>query len=252
VAITVTSRWAAERSYPMTTHAADGRADTTRRHILRAASHQFARRAYHDVGLDDILADAELTKGAMYFHFRSKHALAVAIIEGQAVAAATAVEGLLTRKLSGLETLIDFAYLIAVQDITTDGARAGLNLLESVGRSEGLQERVLDSWAKTVAGVVQQAVAEGDIDERCDPQDVGRLLVSLHMGLRQTSNLDEPERFLHDLENCWTLLLTGVLQPDRIAFFRQFLRRRATLAIGASSAGTDFEIDTRSDALGSL
>ena len=65
----------------MSTEPADGRADTTRQQILRAAAHQFARRAYHDVGLDDILAEAELTKGAMYFHFRSKHALAVAIIE---------------------------------------------------------------------------------------------------------------------------------------------------------------------------
>jgi AcrR family transcriptional regulator len=54
----------------MTSNSADGRADTTRRHILRAAAHQFAQRAYHEVGLDDILAEAELTKGAMYFHFR--------------------------------------------------------------------------------------------------------------------------------------------------------------------------------------
>ena len=89
----------------MTTSSSDGRADTTRRQILRAASHQFARRAYHDVGLDDILAEAELTKGAMYFHFRSKHALAVAIIERQITAGTAALDDLLARKLSGLETL---------------------------------------------------------------------------------------------------------------------------------------------------
>jgi TetR/AcrR family transcriptional regulator, transcriptional repressor for nem operon len=223
----------------MTTHSTDGRADATRRQILRAASHQFARRAYHDVGLDDILADAELTKGAMYFHFRSKHALAVAIIERQTGAGAIAVEDLLTRGLSGLETLIDFSYLIAVGDIKTDGVRAGLNLLESVGRSEGLQKRLLEQWTKALAGVVEQAIAEGDIDQQCDPQDVGRLMVSLHMGLRQTSSLEEPERFLHDLEKCWLLLLTGILQTDRIEYFRQFLRRRAALAISASSTGSD-------------
>jgi TetR/AcrR family transcriptional regulator, transcriptional repressor for nem operon len=223
----------------MTTHSTDGRADATRRQILRAASHQFARRAYHDVGLDDILADAELTKGAMYFHFRSKHALAVAIIERQAGAGAIAVEDLLTRGLSGLETLIDFSYLIAVGDIKTDGVRAGLNLLESVGRSEGLQKRLLEQWAKALAGVVEQGIAEGDIDQQCDPQDVGRLMVSLHMGLRQTSSLEEPERFLYDLEKCWLLLLTGILQTDRIEYFRQFLRRRAALAISASSTGSD-------------
>jgi TetR/AcrR family transcriptional regulator, transcriptional repressor for nem operon len=225
----------------MTMHSTDGRADATRRQILRAASHQFARRAYHDVGLDDILADAELTKGAMYFHFRSKHALAVAIIEKQTAAGSVAVDELLTRGLSGLETLIDFSYLIAVGDIKTDGVRAGLNLLESVGRSEGLQKRLLDQWAKALGGVVEQAIVEGDIDPGCDPQDVGRLMVSLHMGLRQTSNLDEPERFLRDLEKCWVLLLNGILEADRIEYFRQFLGRRAGLAITASSTETDFD-----------
>jgi AcrR family transcriptional regulator len=223
----------------MTAHSTDGRADATRRQILRAASHQFARRAYHDVGLDDILADAELTKGAMYFHFRSKHALAVAIIERQTNDGAGAVEELLTRGLSGLETLIDFSYLIAVGDIKTDGVRAGLNLLESVGRSEGLQKRLLEEWAKALAGVVEQAIAEGDIDEQCDPQDVGRLMVSLHMGLRQTSNLEEPEQFLRDLEKCWLLMLTGVLQADRTEYFRQFLARRAGLAISATATAAD-------------
>lgn len=61
------------------------------------------------------------------------------------------------------------------------------------------------------------------------------MMVSLHMGLRKTSNLDDPERFLRDLERCWGLLLAGILQPDRVDYFRQFLRRRAALAINTSS-----------------
>jgi len=211
----------------------------TRRQILRAASHQFARRAYHDVGLDDILTEAELTKGAMYFHFRSKHALAVAIIERQSAAGTVAVEDLLSRNLSGLETLIDFAYLIAAQDIQKDRVRAGLNLLDSVGRSEGLQVGLLDGWIQALAVVVEKAIADGDIDKRCSPRDVGRLIVSLHMGLRQTSNLDDPKRFLLDLEKSWALVLTGILQPGRIDFFSQFIRRRTALAIRTGSAGVD-------------
>ncbi|WP_156686556.1 TetR/AcrR family transcriptional regulator [Mycobacterium sp. Marseille-P9652] len=221
----------------MTTHSTDGRADATRRQILRAAAHQFARRAYHEVGLDDILADAGLTKGAMYFHFKSKYALAVAIIDHETSDGAIVVEDLLSRGLSGLETLIDFSYLIAVQDITTDEVRAGLNLIESVGLSEGLQERLLGSWAKALAGVVEQAIAEGDIGEQWDPQDVGRFIVSLHMGLRKTSSLDQPEQFLLDLEKSWALILAGILQPERADYFRQFLRRRASLAINANSHG---------------
>jgi TetR/AcrR family transcriptional regulator, transcriptional repressor for nem operon len=167
--------------------------------------------------------------------------LAVAIIEGQTARGTAALEGLRSRNLSGLETLIDFSYLIAAQDIQMDAVRAGLNLLESVGRLEGLRERLLDNWIQALAVVVEKAIADGDIDKRCSPQDVGRLIVSLHMGLRQTSDLDEPVRFLRELEKSWGHVLTGILQPDRIDYFSQFVGRRTALAISTGSIGVDCE-----------
>jgi TetR/AcrR family transcriptional regulator, transcriptional repressor for nem operon len=218
------------------TEMTDSRADSTRQQILRAAARRFAQQPYHQVGLDDVLAEAELTKGAMYFHFRSKHALALAIIEDQTTQSSDAVADLLTRKLSGLETLIDFSYQLAVRDISDDIARAGLHLLESIGRIDGLQEKRLGVWIETLAVIVGHAIAEGDIVDRCDPQDVGRLLVSTYMGLRQTSNLDEPEKFLLDLEKTWALVVSGVVRPDRIDYFKQFIRRRTAIAIGSTSA----------------
>ena len=212
------------------------RADTTRQQILNAAAHQFARLPYHRVGLDDVLAEAELTKGAMYFHFRSKHALALAIIEDRAAKAKEVIAALVTRKFSGLETLIDLSYQIAVRDISEDTARAGFNLLESIGRLEGLQTQLLAGWIETLAVIADRAIAEGDILDECDPQDVARLQVSTYMGLRQTSDLDEPERFLLNFEKTWALLLPGVVRPDRIGYFTQFIRRRTAIGIGSVSA----------------
>lgn len=220
----------------MTSDSTDGRADTTRQQILRAAAHQFARRAYHDVGLDDILAEAELTKGAMYFHFRSKHALAVAIIEQHIAVGRVAVQELLSKELSGLETLIDFTYLAASRDLGQDVSRAAGHLLESVGRTEGLRARLLDGWIDALTEVVRRAIAEGDVAPHCDPEDVGRLVVSMYMGLRQTSDLDAPQRYLLDLEKNWVLVLQGILQPDRFDYFRQFLRRRTALAVNSMAA----------------
>jgi TetR/AcrR family transcriptional regulator, transcriptional repressor for nem operon len=218
------------------TDTADKRADTTRQEILRAAAHQFALRPYHQVGLDDVLAEAELTKGAMYFHFRSKHALALAVIDDQATKYMAAAQELLTRKLSGLETLVDVAYLIAVADISEDIARAGLNLLESVGRIEGLQAELLGQWIQLLGLITERAIADGDTIEQHNAHDVGRLLVSLYMGMRQTSNLDKPEQFLLDLEKCFVLLLPGLVPPNRVDYFRQFIRRRTALAIKSTSA----------------
>jgi AcrR family transcriptional regulator len=217
------------------TETSDTRADSTRQQILRAAARQFARLPYHQVGLDDVLAEAALTKGAMYFHFRSKHALALAIIEDQATEARAVVEGLVNRRFSGLETLIDFSYQIAVRDIGTDMARAGFNLLESIGRIEGLQAERLEAWIQTLAVIAGRAIDEGDILAECDPHEVARLLVSLFMGLRQTSNLDEPEQFLSALEKTWAMLLPGIVRPERIDYFRQFIRRRTAIAIGSTS-----------------
>jgi TetR/AcrR family transcriptional regulator, transcriptional repressor for nem operon len=218
------------------TEMTDTRADSTRQQILRAAARQFARQPYHQVGLDDVLAEAELTKGAMYFHFRSKHALALAIIDDQAARSGAAAADLLARKFSGLETLIDFSYQLAIQDIGQDISRAALHLLESIGRIEGLQAKLLGAEIDSLALTVRRAIGEGDVFEECDPPAVSRLLVSTYMGLRQTSNLDEPERFLRDLEKTWGLTLPGFVRPERIDYFRQFIKRRTRIAISSMSA----------------
>jgi len=213
----------------------DKRSETTREQILRAASHQFAQRPYYAVGLDDILADAQLTKGAMYFHFRSKHALALAIVDEQILRSANAVQDLLARKLSGLETLIDVSYLVAIDDITQDVTRAAFNLLESVGRTEKLQARLLHGWIELIGEIAERGIREGDIVQQGDPEDIGRLLVSIYMGLRQASNLDEPVVLLGDFEKALSTVLRGIVQPDRIGYFTQFVKRRTALAIKAVS-----------------
>jgi TetR/AcrR family transcriptional repressor of nem operon len=218
------------------TETTDTRADLTRRQILRAAARQFARLPYHQVSLDDVLAEAALTKGAMYFHFRSKHALALAIIEDQITLSNAAISDLLARKLSGLETLIDFSYQLAVRDISEDISRAALHLVESIGRVEGLQTKLHRHWIDNLTAAIQRGTGEGDVVEHCDAHDVGRLLASSYMGLRQTADLDEPGRFLTDFEKMWALMLPGFVHQDRIGYFRQFITRRTKIAIGSTSA----------------
>lgn len=205
-------------------------ADSTRRQLLRAACHQFAHRSYSQVSLDDILADAHVTKGAMYFHFRSKHALALAVVDLQAQGTRSAVNDLLARRLSGLESLVDISYQIAFEDVTDEVARAGLHLLESIGRTDGLRANLLREWVKAFAVVVQRAIAEGDVIDQRDPMDISRMLLSLYAGIRQIGDLDKPDQYFDDLEKTWMLALPGFANPDRIDYLSQFIRRRTTLA----------------------
>jgi len=205
--------------------------DSTRALILRAACRQFAAKAYSSVSLDDILAEAEVTKGAIYFHFRSKHALAEAIIDERTEITRSSIAELLSRKLSGLETIIDIIYLVAAQDYGTDVGRAGLNLMDSMGRIEGVQSRRLDEWVKAMAKVVARAAEEGDIAEGLDPEDVARLLISLYTGTRLTTRLNDSEQFLTTMEKTWALILPTFANPDRLGYFMQFIKRRTSHAL---------------------
>jgi TetR/AcrR family transcriptional regulator, transcriptional repressor for nem operon len=112
----------------------DRRADATRSLIVEAASRQFARKSYSEVNHDDIVAHGEVTNGAFYFHFRSKHESALAIIEHQRQAGYLPMTEVLSRKMPALETLVDLTWVIAIRDVEENATRAGLNLSESIAR----------------------------------------------------------------------------------------------------------------------
>ena len=218
------------------TEASERRADTTRHRLIAAASRQFAHRPYSMVSLDDILAAAELTKGAMYFHFASKQALALAIIDDLTEMTRAAAADLLERKMSGLETLIDLVFLLAVQDTQHDVARAGARLLETLDNPTPLPLALWQSRMEFVTTLVQRAVTEGDVIDLHEPEDIAKMLVALWEGVRRISDLDKPEHYLDNLQKAWTLALPSFANPDRIDYFTQLIQRRHTLAMRKISA----------------
>ncbi|MFT3928609.1 MAG: TetR/AcrR family transcriptional regulator [Myxococcales bacterium] len=57
----------------------DQHSEDTRRAILEAARKAFAEKGYAETSLEDIVAPARLTKGALYHHFQSKAAVLEAL-----------------------------------------------------------------------------------------------------------------------------------------------------------------------------
>jgi TetR/AcrR family transcriptional regulator, transcriptional repressor for nem operon len=206
----------------------------TRRQIMRAAAYEFARRPYSMVSLDDIIARAGLSKGAVYFHFPSKQALAMAIIDEQSATVRDGLTERLVRSLTGLETLIEASYFLAAHDIRSNDLRASLNLLEQIGRSDGVQAKVLTKWSPAIAAIVRRGIADGDIIDGTNADGVSRLLMSIYMGLRQTADLDAPQEFITSLEYAWMLTLAGFANADRLPYFVQFVKRCTAVAKNAS------------------
>jgi len=55
--------------------------DATRQRILDSAFYQMYRKGYQGMRLDEVLAETELTKGALYHHFPNKLALGYAVVD---------------------------------------------------------------------------------------------------------------------------------------------------------------------------
>jgi TetR/AcrR family transcriptional repressor of nem operon len=55
--------------------------ERTRERLLQAAFREIYRSGFQSAGLDTILASAGVTKGALYYYFKSKQALGYAVVE---------------------------------------------------------------------------------------------------------------------------------------------------------------------------
>ena len=209
----------------------DTSADSTRAQIIRAAARQFATNSYSSVNLDEILADAKVTRGALYFHFRSKHALAEAILDERARMTRSALVELINRRMSGLETIVDMVYLVGAQEFGTELGRAGLNLMDCLGRIEGVQSRRLNEWVTAMAAVVERAAEEGDINADLDAEDVARLIIAVYAGTRLTTDMADARQFLHHMAKNWNLVLPAIANPERLGYLNEFIRRRTAHAL---------------------
>ena len=65
----------------MSTSPAADKKTATRDKILQAALVCFAQKGYHQTSMDDIVAQSELSKGTLYWHFKSKQELFLALVE---------------------------------------------------------------------------------------------------------------------------------------------------------------------------
>lgn len=82
----------------------EGARPETRDRILSAAVRVFARKGFQRASLDEIAAEADLTKGAIYWHFRSKNDLFSSLLERRFEQHTAPLESELAAALSAVDT----------------------------------------------------------------------------------------------------------------------------------------------------
>ena len=81
------------------------RSETTRAALIAAGRKLFVDRGYAETGTPELVAEAGVTRGALYHHFADKRALFRAVVEAESAAVAQEIESAARPGLSPLKAL---------------------------------------------------------------------------------------------------------------------------------------------------
>ncbi|TDD35506.1 TetR/AcrR family transcriptional regulator [Actinomadura sp. KC06] len=154
------------------------RADRTRRLILQAAAERFEARGYVGTHLSDIVRGRGISKGALYFHFPSKEALATAILEEQLGLVPSLADELRDRRRSAIQVLVDLS-LRTTEMLRDDVAiRAGTRLACEFDRIGTPAPPLLPTWTDAVEDLLTEAREQGDLLPDVEVRSVAEVIVA--------------------------------------------------------------------------
>src|ERR1700709_166679 len=164
------------------------RSEATRRKIIDSAVELINEIGYPASGLAAISERAEVTKGALYYHFDSKEAVATAIIEEGANRVLDPFRSVGGPGSPAMESIVNGMFLVA-DVITNDaGAQAASRLLRTFGGFNPAAKATYEALYDALADRVNSAVDEGDLRSDLDAGAIVATVISMMFGAEQVSS----------------------------------------------------------------
>lgn len=191
------------------------RAIATRQQIVKGAAEMFDREGYERASLANIVDQSGLTKGALYFHFKSKDELAAVVIEEQHAISMNAVKQINRTGAPALEQIVMFCYEMGRQMINEPIVRAGIRLTLEMSAVGGPTKPYLD-WIDACETMFRAAIEQGDVVDTVDPAGLARYFVSAFTGVQLVSNvLTERADLDAHIDQMLTFVLAAIVPPRR-------------------------------------
>lgn len=208
--------------------ARQARSEATRQRIISSAVHLFNEIGYDATGLGDILEHAEMTKGALYYHFDSKQSLASAIIEEGNTILLGAFRDIGQSSAPALERIIHGVFVVGELLRTNLLARSGLHLLQALGEFNEVATRQYEAWIHAVTLGVREGIEEGDLRPDLDTRRASESIIGAMLGAELLSSaIASGPDVLERSAWMWELLLPGIATAESLPYFSAFLARES-------------------------
>jgi len=182
--------------------------------ILDAAASAFDRVGYGTASLSEIAREAEVGQGLIYFYFRTKEALALAVIEEQNRRTFSVMADVAAATSSPIATLVRASRGIGELLLTDAVVRAGIRLSLEQGIFAEPTSDFYDQWIDGVIDGFEAARAAGEITELVGVRELGLSVVSYFTGVQLVSNVRTGRSdLIVTLRTMWTLLVSAVASP---------------------------------------
>jgi AcrR family transcriptional regulator len=167
------------------------RGEETRGRILDAAVRRFAIAGYDATSVDDICAEAGVSKGAFYHHFPTKQSIFLALMQGWLGMIDLGMEAV--RKESVPETLISMTNLLpGVFAAAEDRLPMFLEFWLQASRDETVWKAIIAPYRhyqEHFSKLIQAGMDEGSL-KPVEPKVAAQVIVSLAVGLVLQGVLD--------------------------------------------------------------
>lgn len=219
------------------------RAVLTRGRVLIAAAEVFARTGFLAASMNDIVEAAGVTKGAVYFHFPSKEALAVAVVEEQFAQWPPLVAGIIEHSPDALTSIVALTYEVGSRFRDDVLITAGVRLSFERELVHAAMPTPFVGWVAILQDLFSQARREGHLRAGLVPAATARALVGGFFGIQHVSEVLTNRVDLESrLDEFWKVFLVGVAaEPDWAGTQRAVRRVRATVRRTPSAAEPEFE-----------
>ncbi|WP_433271981.1 TetR family transcriptional regulator [Actinosynnema sp. CS-041913] len=188
---------------------------TTRDGLLTAAAAAFDRDGYVRATIDDVCDRAGVTKGALYGHFSSKKALAVAVLDRQAREWAKNREHLQRVHRSPLQVMVDLGYLVNQDRAVVQ------RLLFQAPICDDVADRQIAQWTSTVRDLLRTADYRGELRDDLDLEACADAVIAALVGVHLMSMaVEHPDGVLRQVAGVWRIWLPALARPEVCATLR--------------------------------